>query len=1067
MSIKGIVLFLLIFYQCCNQYTNGQDIPFTKIVLPKEFWNSLTTGIIQDKLGYMWFTSGTVLYRYDGYKFTPFTHDPANLNSLSKARLTTLYADRTGYIWIGTDGSGLDKFDPKKGTFVHYRSNRYNQFSIICDTIRTVLEDKNGNIWVGTKGGLSKYDTTTQKFTNFKSILNDPRSLSHNHVRSLFEDRAGIIWIATGSAFINDGTNAGEGGLNRFEATSQTFTRYLHDPEDIHTLADNRVEAIYEDKKGVFWIGTASDGLHTLNRNNGKFTRHVFDPRDPTKLSRPALKESVTCGADDHILFIKEDSTGDIWIGTLAGVSRYNPSKGSVSLITSFGEDSLFDVSATVMYTSRDGVVWLGTWSDNLYTIDPLRKPIPHVSVNSSVWSVFEDRNEDLWIGTSDGIVVMNKNKKVKNLFGYDSLAIEYTDASHVIGINQDSKGTIWVGTTSGLARYNRVTQNFTHFKNELKDNTSISKGVVFTAYEDSQGIMWVCTFGGLDMMNVSEGTFKHLRHDSKDTNSLSNNFVNGILEDSRGNMWITNWNGGGLNMLDRSSERFRHFLQGFSISCIFEDTDGILWVGTEADGLYKYNSSDGTFSRYTDPGSFITNHIIVDIVEDDLKNLWVASLSGIVSLNRQRDQSVYHGMKNGIDCKNLRYGAGYRLKSGQLIFGDASGFYSFFPAEMHSNRIPPQLAISDFKYFNESQEPVADSSINVNLERLKEVRLKYNQNSFALSFAALHFSSSPDNQHFYMLEGYDLKWQKAGSKLKAEYFNMAPATYVFHVKAANSDGIWASQSIKIIISPAWWNTWWFKIIALATMFVMFYLIVRWRMHLRFQSKINQSEREKELAELRHKAAELEMSALRSQMNPHFIFNSLNSINRFILENNRSQASEYLTKFSRLMRLIMQNSAHDLIELEKEIEALRLYLELEAARFDNHFSYNIKIDDDIDPETLKVPPLIIQPYAENAIWHGLMHKKEKGFLHIELIEQNEFLVYRITDDGIGRQKAASLKSKYVTGHQSMGMKITADRIAIMKDQNVNENPILITDLVLPDGQAAGTCVEIKLPIHYD
>jgi LytS/YehU family sensor histidine kinase len=176
------------------------------------------------------------------------------------------------------------------------------------------------------------------------------------------------------------------------------------------------------------------------------------------------------------------------------------------------------------------------------------------------------------------------------------------------------------------------------------------------------------------------------------------------------------------------------------------------------------------------------------------------------------------------------------------------------------------------------------------------------------------------------------------------------------------------------------------------------------------------------------------MQALRAQMNPHFIFNSLNSINMFILENNKLQASEYLSKFSRLVRLILQNSQEAFIPLERELEALQLYLELESLRFVNKFEYKIAVADNVDPTMLKVPPLIIQPYVENAIWHGLMHTKEKGHLEIELYQQKEILFCKITDDGIGRKRAAELKSKSASIHKSMGMRITADRIAMLQQQ---------------------------------
>ncbi len=218
------------------------------------------------------------------------------------------------------------------------------------------------------------------------------------------------------------------------------------------------------------------------------------------------------------------------------------------------------------------------------------------------------------------------------------------------------------------------------------------------------------------------------------------------------------------------------------------------------------------------------------------------------------------------------------------------------------------------------------------------------------------------------------------------------------------------------------------------------------------------------------KLSQLEMHALRAQMNPHFISNSLSAINLFILENNRLQASEYLGKFSRLIRLILQNSQEAFIPLERELEALQLYLELESLRFENKFTYKINTNCLLDITAITVPPLIIQPYVENAIWHGLMHlpdrqagKKESGHLDIELYTNDEILFCKITDDGIGRKKAAELKSKSALSYKSMGMSITADRIAMLQQQDQLGTHIVINDLVLADGSAGGTEVIIKIP----
>jgi hypothetical protein len=414
-----------------------------------------------------------------------------------------------------------------------------------------------------------------------------------------------------------------------------------------------------------------------------------------------------------------------------------------------------------------------------------------------------------------------------------------------------------------------------------------------------------------------------------------------------------------------------------------------------------------------------------------------------------------------------LTYSVAQKGRSGKLYFTGEGGYYEVYPPEFNNESKPPKIILSNFRLLNQTIVPGPNSILLKDISVTDHLALNYDQNIFSFDFAAIDFVDPGANKLLFMLENYDRSWNTPGFDRRAVYFNVPPGTYKFRVRAVNAYGKWTEKFVSIEIIPAWWSSWWFRVTLLIAVIALIYFLIRWRLNVKFRLEMERSEKEKELSRLQHRTAQLEMHALRAQMNPHFLFNSLNSINRFIIQNNSEQASGYLTKFSRLMRLILQNSQHELIPLENELEALKLYLELEAVRFDHHFSYTIKIDEHLDVAVLKVPPLIIQPYAENAIWHGLMHKEEKGNLLIELKEQGDYLVCSITDDGIGRKKAAELKSKSASTHKSMGMKITADRIASMKQRKSNENNIQITDLVAPDGSAAGTKVEIKIALHYD
>jgi tetratricopeptide (TPR) repeat protein len=223
-------------------------------------------------------------------------------------------------------------------------------------------------------------------------------------------------------------------------------------------------------------------------------------------------------------------------------------------------------------------------------------------------------------------------------------------------------------------------------------------------------------------------------------------------------------------------------------------------------------------------------------------------------------------------------------------------------------------------------------------------------------------------------------------------------------------------------------------------------------------------EKQQKEAAFQSRTAELEMMALRAQMNPHFIFNCLNSINRFILKNESEAASDYLTKFSKLIRLILQNSQSKTVILENELEALKLYLEMEILRFEGQFDFQISYSTELEIEDLEVPPLIIQPYVENAIWHGLMHKEDQGHLWIELSRENDILLCQITDDGIGRKRAAELNSKSASKKKSMGMQITAHRLELINTLSAKETTIDVIDLVDTMGEPSGTRVILKIPV---
>ena len=322
------------------------------------------------------------------------------------------------------------------------------------------------------------------------------------------------------------------------------------------------------------------------------------------------------------------------------------------------------------------------------------------------------------------------------------------------------------------------------------------------------------------------------------------------------------------------------------------------------------------------------------------------------------------------------------------------------------------------------------------------------------------------DSAYFYFKKYINIKDVVVSDQTKGKY---AAYKYEQQISLMNNEKLISLQQLKIqrqmLASSAFQKR--ILIIGLVCLVIVCAIIFR-NITLKRKSERHLrelAENDLQIQNLEHekKSSELKMQALRAQMNPHFIFNSLNSINRFILQNNKAEAEGYLTKFSRLIRMILNSSANETVSLAEDLDALKLYLELECLRFDNAFSYQLMCDPEVDADFIRVPPMLLQPFVENAIWHGLMNKKEKGHVWINIDQEDATLICTITDDGIGRKKATELKGKSGK-YKSMGMNITESRIAMMNKMNGENKSVEIRDLVCADGSAGGTEVILKIPV---
>ncbi len=336
---------------------------------------------------------------------------------------------------------------------------------------------------------------------------------------------------------------------------------------------------------------------------------------------------------------------------------------------------------------------------------------------------------------------------------------------------------------------------------------------------------------------------------------------------------------------------------------------------------------------------------------------------------------------------------------------------------------------------------------------------LSYDLNNISFTFRGICFTNPEKVKYIFKLEGWDKSWSPETKDNAVQYSNLPAGKYTFKVRSCNNEGVWNLEPLifKFNIDPPFWKRWWF--ILSLILFIIAMVIVAFRLRIN-QVKKQQRREAKQQVEI----AKNELKALRAQMNPHFLFNSLNSIMNYIMNKNDDEAIFFLNKFARLMRLILNNSEKQQVTLSEEIDSLKLYLELEQMRFNNKFEYQIIVDAKIDAGYEEVPTMLIQPYVENAILHGLTPSKMNGNLIIELRYQGDFMVCTIKDDGIGRKKSFEMKQNQAREHKSMGMKIANDRLRLLNSINNSELSVKIDDLYDINGNAKGTSVNIFIPI---
>ncbi|HSR32931.1 MAG TPA: two-component regulator propeller domain-containing protein, partial [Anaerolineae bacterium] len=629
-----------------------------------------------------------------------------------------------------------------------------------------------------------------------------------------------------------------------------TFTPYRHDPDDSESLSSDSVSALLVDRQGDLWIGTAGGGLNRLALSKvggsdpvaGTFVRYRHDPDNPDSLS------------NDMVLSILEDSAGNVWVGTLDGLDRFDPSadsgqpKNQVSF-THYRHDpedpqSLSENVILSLHEDRSNVLWVGTVDganrfnrredqfihyrkdrdppeEPTYGLDVssrLQDPQPSILSDGRVLAVHEDRAGELWIGTFDGgLNRLDRLSGKLSVYRHDPADPTSLSSNEVGAVYEDRAGILWVGTGNGfLEQFDPHTETFTHY-------LRLGASRLYAIAEDPAGNLWIGTNGeGLYRLSDDRQALEHYIHYWREPDhwwrdgSLSSHIVLSLAIDRAGVLWVGTAYGG-INIWGDVTDRFAHHrhdpddlnsLSHDQVLAISEDpAKEVVWIGTGGGGLNRFNRATQTFTHYTMEDGLLGDTVGCILI-DDAGFLWLGTVKGLSRFDPHTETFRNYDRRDGVgvlSAGSFAPGNCFQGQTGEMFFGGFDGLYVFNPEKIKENLQTPLLAITAFKIFNETMRR--------DLLPSEHVHVPYQDNFLSFEFAALDYTMPEKNQYAYRMEGLDKDWVYAGTRRFADYPDLKPGEYTFRVKGSNNDGVWNEEgtAIRITVEPPIWDTWFFR----------------------------------------------------------------------------------------------------------------------------------------------------------------------------------------------------------------------------------------------------------------
>ncbi len=965
----------------------------------------------QDENHQMWFATYNGLYTYDNKRFIKYSPK----DKLQKKKLETVlygayYDVKTNLIWCSSSEIMLC-FDPIKKEFTTPKIPLTDLTELEKNLPYKLYRDSKNKLWFGTQfKGLAYYDEQNNKI----KYVFETKNGQYPKIIDIVEDSKSNLWLSTSWGLY-------EYKNNQLLEHKNSYSNLLSDIE-------------YDKEREVLWIATMANGLLKFNLKNEVFEQHKYTSYHQGKFVNDGIFHSMKF-LNKNELLLESTVIYNIQNNTF---SLTNTDNFEYEIRTQHVENTVKDIEGNLWFCTYSGLYLLAAQNYHNSTLR-VSNPINDFGIEIAQ-TIAVKQTLYYWSNDYQGIMAYNLVTKIKT-----SVPLPLGSSQYITSIAYNNHNSIIITTTQGLYEYNVNTDKAI----PKKLNTSWENNIINT-YCDSENNLWFTVKGeSLIKYNTNDNSYVK----TIDFKPLKYNLISVVAEDQLNQVWCVSDKG--IFSINKSTLKNKHYIGKIdkdafpieSVNSIAIDNNNHVWFTDNNNGLSEMIQNNGVTKiiNHSISPEFGNNFTLAIGLQIDKNNhLWTSTLEGLYCINTNTKKTIsilkkQQGLSdNGFNRKIL-------LANNMLVVLDWSMFNLLDLNQYQFATIKPHLYFNNIKIGNELYPFIQSSAYE----------LPYNNGNISMNIGSSGYNNGNQNKYYYQLTGIDKQVQQMKDNYQLSYTGLPPGNYKLNIWVENVNGIVSDiKTIEIKVKPPFYNTWWFYLLLITSLSALVLFIYKMRINaIRKESKLKE--------EFSKKIAETEMNALRAQMNPHFMFNALNSIQKFILHNETKQASQYLTRFSRLIRLILEQSKSNLIQLQDEVELLNIYTDLEKMRFKQSFDFTIEYNN-IDPFQVQIPPMIIQPIIENAIWHGLLHKEEKGEVKLSFHSSDKkTLTIEIQDNGIGRKAAMELKSKNANKDRSFGISIIKDRLMGLNNEQYN---IVFIDLE-ENGIATGTMVRVQLPYN--